>query len=407
MMRRSALLVGIVAVSACDLSVTNPGPVPDSFLDEQVAHAAVVGGMSRALSSAVSWVGFTGAAVAREVTPSGGIGAFAYTVLVAAGELVPEERNAEWAQAHRARWVAEDGVRRMRRVLGEETFSTYELGARALLYAGYANRLLGENMCDAVIDSGPAEPIGMHFERAEVAFTEALAIANRIGNATVATAARAGRASVRAYLQKWADAETDARSIPAGFSFRANYATTSQEEYNRFSEANQNSPWRSHSVWNTYYEKYYETTRDPRTPWGFDANFPQGDGRPVPWYFELKYGRNRTAPINLSTQSEMKLILAEAALRSNDWRGALAIINELRVGSGVAPRTATTAEGAWTALKLERAIVLWLEARLLGDFRRWATERVPGQLPVEFDMSGRSLCFPISEAERATNPNLN
>jgi hypothetical protein len=103
----------------------------------------------------------------------------------------------------------------------------------------------------------------------------------------------------------------------------------------------------------------------------------------------------------------MKLIIAEAALRSNDWRGALAIINELRVGNGVAPRTATTAEGAWTALKLERAIVLWLEARLLGDFRRWTTERVPGPLPIEFDMARRSLCFPISEAERATNPNLN
>jgi len=59
---------------------------------------------------------------------------------------------------------------------------------------------------------------------------------------------------------------------------------------------------------------------------------------------------------------------------------------------------------AWTALKRERGIDLWLEARRLGDERRWVDAGTPGDME---DMSDRvRLCFPIGLGERRANPNV-
>src|SRR5690606_31134240 len=68
------------------------------------------------------------------------------------------------------------------------------------------------------------------------------------------------------------------------------------------------------------------------------------------------------------------------------------------------PWPATTDEAeVWRYLQVERGVELWLEARRLGDLRRWAAEGVP----LVVDVSDRiRLCFPIAESELETNPNL-
>ena len=73
------------------------------------------------------------------------------------------------------------------------------------------------------------------------------------------------------------------------------------------------------------------------------------------------------------------------------------------VALGLTPWTATNATEAWTALKRERGIELWLESRRLGDFRRWATLSRPGAAE---DMTGRDLCFATPLSEKQTNPNF-
>ena len=65
-------------------------------------------------------------------------------------------------------------------------------------------------------------------------------------------------------------------------------------------------------------------------------------------------------------------------LVGGDWQGAMGKINALRMAAGVEPAMATNTAEAWTALKFERGVVLWLEGRRLGDFFRWNRDNTPG-----------------------------
>lgn len=390
----------LLAVVSCQQGMTDLGVVEDSSLNQEESLGPLVNGMARALSDALDTIALTGAAVSREVVASGSQFLFGVTPRQSRGILDPFESDEHWNLAHRARWVAEEGVRRMRKVLGGR-FPTSRLAARGLLFAGFANRLLGENMCHAVVDGGPAEPRTVHFERSKEAFEEAHEIAVRIGDADLANAALAGRASVRASLGEWAGARADAERIPPGFVHHARYHRNEIDQYNSLYWATAGTPYRSISVWSTFYEGYYLETGDPRTPWSRD---PAADEGPlgVPFLRQEKY-TSRDAPIPLVDHAEMRLIVAEARLRAGEVPGALAEIEALRAKAGVAPWPAEDLEGTWTALKRERGIELWLEGRRLWDIHRWKEEQVPGEAE---DLAGRDTCFPIGATEASTNPNF-
>ena len=102
----------------------------------------------------------------------------------------------------------------------------------------------------------------------------------------------------------------------------------------------------------------------------------------------------------------MRLIEAEAKLiAGTDIPGAMALINKHRLALSLAPWTATTLPDAWTALKRERGIELWLEGRRLGDLLRWETLNRPGTLDPLEELPGRDLCFATPLSEKQTNPN--
>lgn len=394
----------IASVVACDLGVTNPGPVNESALNDPAANSAIVNGMGRSLSLALGYIAYTGGIISREIVASGSnnVALFGVSQKQRAGSLDSGlgETNDHWRFAQQARWIAEDGVRRMRTTLGAD-FSKSPLAAQALVHEGFAERLLGENMCVGVIDGGPAEPRTVYFTRAEAEFTEAMAIASAAGNASLERAARAGRASVRVWLDDWTGAAADARQVPAGFSYQAIYSSLEQAQYNRIYWANANQPLRAHSVVGTFYESYYKSTADPRTPWSTNPALPRGTAN-VLWYFQTKYDRT-SSPMNLVTSREMRLIVAESLLRSGDWQGAMSEINFLRADVRVAPWPASSLADAWTALGRERGIEFWLEGRRLGDLFRWQAAKVPGTFD---DMTGRDTCFPVGISERDTNHNL-
>jgi hypothetical protein len=403
----AALTAATLFLAACDLDVTNPGPIQADALNDRSALTSLVNGAGRNLAEAMNWVSYTGAAVTIELHPAGSTGAFGITVRQQSGKLAEDETTTHWNFSQRARWTAEDAVKRAKSLLGADAARSAQL-AQALVWAGYANRLLGENFCDGVIDGSAIQPYTVYLDRAEANFTEAIAVATAANNPTLATAATAARASVRLSKNNLSGAVADAALVTSNtFAYRMPYYTTDLDQYNRIFWASANQPYRAHTVWNTYYETYRKATRDPRTPFDSSATVLLGDGAVgslgrVRWYFQTKHSA-QTAPINLSTGWEMRLIEAEAKLVSNDIPGAMAILNARRTGLSLPSLTATTTADAWTALKRERGIELWLEGRRLGDLRRWAALNRPGTVE---NMSGRDLCFATSLSEKETNPNI-
>jgi starch-binding outer membrane protein, SusD/RagB family len=417
--RRGSMAAVLMALAAggCDTKVTNPGPVQDSFLSEPTAQVAVLAGMGRALSEGMNWIVYTGAAVAREIHPAGSTGSFGITVPWQRGELDPldTDLNTHWEQAQQARWYAENGLARMKEVVPDSA----RLLAQANLWAGYSNRLLGDNMCQAVFDGGPAEDYTKYYERAEAFFTSA----STLGTGDVKTAALAGRASARVGLGKWAEAVADAGQVPTAFKYNMSYFNVGDNgQYNRIEFAVHNQPYRAYTIWGTWIDAYYAATSDPRVP--YDVTTLTGDAGinccgsssfRAPFYHETKY-TTQDAPVTLSKGAEMRLIEAENDLRAGSFQAALTKINALRAAAGVPDATGTTAAEVWTALKRERAIVLWMEGRRLGDLRRWKDGNTPGDLdPLEVPSGDvnvgshlvkQDLCFPISRSERDTNPNI-
>ncbi len=399
--RLAALALAAWLGAGCQKAITDVGATDDASLDDRGALPALVAGMDRELSRAVGLLALTGAVVTREVIGAGSqTTEYGATLSQRAGFLDPLENDDHWNLAQSARWTAEDGVRRMRDLLGED-FAGSELAARALLDAGFANRLLGENMCSTVVDGGPSQPSSAALQRADAEFDEALDVAQRAGRLELALAARAGRASARVDLGDWAGARADAEGVPEAFAWRARYSDRELAQYNRIQWATAGMPFRSLSVWSTAYEEYYRETGDPRTPWTTDPDHPEAEPG-VPFYIQEKYTA-RGDPIDLVDGREMRLIVAEARLRDGDVEGAMSIVDELRASAGVDPVVANDLEAAWTALERERGIELWLEGRRLGDLRRWLAEGTPG---TREDMTGRDTCFPIGATEIDTNPNV-
>lgn len=423
----------VLAVTAsCSTEVTNPGPVEDSQLSDRLAGAALVNGAGRALGDGINWIGYTGAAVAREIHPAGSTGSFGITPRWQSGELNADDGdlNDHWQRAQRARWMAEEAIRRLRGAGppapgGVQTPAQYyDILQRAYLYAGFANRVLGENMCAAVIDGG-GELAGVEFfNRADSNFTAAITMTG--GTAATRTlqadAARGGRAAVRAFVNDWTGAIADAGAVAPTFVYNMPYFSVGDDaQRNRIFWSSGNSresgsAYRAHTQWNTWHRDYQVATADPRVP--IATTTLLGDaaieccGR-VPFYPEAKYTAS-TSAIRLTSGREMLLIRAEERLVAGDMAGGMGFINQVRTAAGVAggPLVATDLADAWRLLKRERGIELWLEARRLGDLRRWAAASAPGALdPLEVPgavshLARQDLCFPISKGERETNPNF-
>ncbi len=410
--------LGGVAVAAllaggCDLTVSNPGPVTDEFLNDELAQPALVNTVGHAFLTAFNRVAYQQLVVTREVHWAGQTGAHGFSVDAHLGRLMSDNVNVQWNNSQQARWIAEDSVERMRAVLGEG-FSNNPNAAGALTWAAFTYRLMGENFCEAVFDGGPPEPGERFLDRAEELFTEAMQVAQQSGSAQVHMAARAGRAQVRVALGNWEAAVADAAQVPTDFLFTIQTSGLADEQHNRVYWGSSNNPWRAHSQWNTFYEDYYRDTGDPRVPWRTDPDVPYGNSivegiGNIPWMVQTKYTA-QDDPYPLAKGTEMRLIEAEHMLRGGDWQGAMEMINDLRSryvsdhdGEPIPLWEAASSEEAWTHLKRERGIVLWAEGRRLGDLRRWIQEGTPGETD---DMTGRSLCYPIAEGERRLNPNV-
>lgn len=396
-------LVASMTLTGCQgfFDVVNPGPLSDEELNVPAAVQGVVTGMSADFSVMFDYIVPVTGMASDEINHGG-----SYTAegLWVRGIFRPEDVNGQWANMQRARWVAEHGIDRMKGVTGY-SFDSNILSARAYLWAGLANRTLGEVACDGVIDGGPKEPSTVYFTRAEAHFTEAIRIANAVGGTagtTVANAAYGGRAAVKAAQGKWADAANDAQRVPTSFVFNATYSTNSSRENNEFVS----ETWvrREFSVWGTRWASVF---KDPRVPWDTiktsSGAIQKGQDGKTNYFRQRKYA-DLGAEIPLVKGTEGLMIRAEERLRAGDIAGAYGHLNTARAFYALAALTpAATLADAWKDLKAERGATLWLEGRRWFDLRRWGAESGPMN---DTFLADRAKCMPISQNELDSNPNL-
>jgi starch-binding outer membrane protein, SusD/RagB family len=371
-------------VASCDLGIENPGLIDDDALNDMRAIEPLVNGMGGDLQVVLDDISYFMGIASRDVRHTG---AFEAEEFMERGEIIPRHVNDLWGGMHQARWTAEHGIPRMREVMGSE-FDTSPHAIRAYLWVGFANRVLGENVCEAIIDGGAPQPHTVHFERAEAAFTEAIRLAELQNNTALARVAYGGRAQARAALAKWADAAIDAVQVPTSMSHTMPYAASPARENN----------WVAYqSITRHYFSvhgSWAQSVNDPRVPWT-DLQRVAVDGR-TPMLQQRKY-TGTGAFIELVGGDEMRLIEAEALLRlGNNVAGTLSKIDEVRAAANVPPSSASTIAEAFAVLRTERDIVLWLEGRRLWDLRRFEDPF----------LADRDECIPASENERNTNPNL-
>ncbi|MEO7522379.1 MAG: RagB/SusD family nutrient uptake outer membrane protein [Gemmatimonas sp.] len=390
----AALTLGGV-LAGCSLDVSNPGPIRDEDLNTPGAMPALVNGMGGDLSVALgTWVERMPLA-ADELKHSGN---FAVERFYNIGQLRPDDANGDWARMQRARYVAENGLERMKTVLGT-AFETSTLTPRAYLYAGFANRLLGENVCQAVFDGGSAQSDTAHFVRAESLFTRALTLARAANNTALTNAALGGRATVLAWQGKWADAILDAALVPVAFRHNAIFSTGTTRE--NLEVAVQTISRRELTVFNTQ----WVANRDPRVPYDTvkltGGAIQTGQDGATPFFRQRKY-TTLGDPVALVKGTEMLLLRAEERLRAGDVVAAMTFINQERASftPALPALSATTVTDGYTILMRERGAVLWLEGRRLWDLRRWLVE---GRNTF---LQNRDKCLPISTEERGSNPNL-
>jgi hypothetical protein len=423
-----ALVAGTATtVSACgdifSFDTEAPGRIADGDLNTPDAIPGIVAGMSYDLTQAID-------GALQEVMLGGGeiwhggsydFGTYPRGIL----KQTPEDWDGEYGTISQARWVAEDGLRRMAAILeGTDQFERSPFVARAYLLGGFANRMMGELQCTGTVDSGPEVPNTEFFTRADSMFSRAIQVGGAAGFDEVVEAAYGGRASVRAYLDQWALAVQDADEVAIDFQYDAIFAnvpgavsndfvfeTTSRKEFTVFTSFLDGGRAASEPIEvlvNGVPETRFHAPTDPRTPWQIivdgTGEIEKGQDGETDFYQQLKY-LTQDDNIPLTKGVEMLMLKAEERIRAGDIPGMVGFLNDARAFYGL-PDVDTPANDAeaWALMRIERYETLWLEGHKLWDMRRW--EVLGGNAPDPF-LDGRDECFPISDEEQRTNPNLN
>ena len=171
----------VTLLSACDLfDVVNPGPIVDDALNEEAAGKTVLVGVVADVEVAVDNLAWLGGPASTDLDADA-----TQPWLQDAGEGRLTVVNAEtsWNPLQLARWGAAAGIARLSETQSDAATNQYLTAA--YMWAGWANRVSGDNLCIAVFggedrdgdgtpDPGEVMDIGAYHTRAIERFETAI-----------------------------------------------------------------------------------------------------------------------------------------------------------------------------------------------------------------------------------------
>lgn len=422
-------LIGVFALTACELEVLNPGRILDEDLTTRDLMPILVSGASAEFNHIGDLYAFD---IARLTDDLAGTGSYFSTGQYRRGVFDNENSEGHWEQTHEAAWAAGSAWERLQEVLEGEA-NSFDGSSRLFLLMGLAHRILGENFCDVVYDKGPLQPGTAAFDSAIVALNQAITIGNASGASAFVTAAQGGIAQANVGLGNWSAAVQAAAQVPTDFVHYAIYHQT----------ANSNGVWNESwgraevGLWATPAQTVFDG--DPRAPYticgawndpsgpswgevtptgdctGQGSGAHQGADGLTAHYRQNKYPE-QGSDVPIVSGTEMRLIEAEAALAGGDLATFTAKVNEVRAFYGADPIDQPASVGAMefpnaqddamSILDRERYLTLWIEGRRLFDLDRWQHPFLQGGTLIGPGAEPRVSCMPVPEIECTLNPEI-
>ena len=401
----AAAAVLLLALPACDMSVTNPSVLDaerfDPSGDATTLSLSAQSLFTRAYAQLIPQSGFFSqevwvGAVRQETNDIG------RRVMTAA---TSDVNSAMWVPLQRS--IATNEI--TLELLGTGPAATSVDLARVALSSGYSMLLLAEHFCQGTIRVGPPLTSDQMLDSAIVRLERAAAVAGALTGADavrIVNTANVGIARARLQQKQYAAAAAAAARVPAGFVANA---TMVDDASNR-------------ALGNLAYSydiggrllivpPAYRALNDPRVPWtdtGLNAQDTQFR------YFQQRKYTGYATPIRIASGLEARYIAAEAQLMGSPGSpgAALTLIAERRAAAGQPAFTGTTQAAILAELMDQRARDFWLEAKHTGDMRRnpAATPYV-GATGTPFYKTqqgafGSETCLPVPTAEVNANPNF-
>lgn len=398
-----------IATTGCDnlLDVDLPGVVEyDSFTNNPASAQTLVVSAVGEFECALPQYIISSGIIAHELQVSGIIGVWQNW-----GALRDVARNDEgnctttrtgtnvgiFNPLSRARVLAEEGYVRISGFPEAQVPNRSQLLGRLAAHAGYANTLLGEGMCEVTIDNGPALAPASVFSRAEEHFTSAIQHAQTAGDSDIRNLAQVGRARVRLNQGDLSGAIADAQAVPQGFAYYTDYSTVNPRRENNI----------HNSTWFQFHMSVHPDYRNPEIQGVADLRSQAQDmeslgvDNETPQWAPVKYS-DRDSPVRLASWEEAQLIIAEAS----GGQAAVDIINTLRDQYGLPPYEGGSEAEILAQILEERAREFFLEGHRLNDMLRHGLP-FPTGATHKGQTYGTLTCVPLSDQERASNPNLN
>ena len=274
---------------------------------------------------------------------------------------------------HVGRVQALQAEERLVKILGTAAAEMNPIMAQVRWARGLAELYFGMTFCGTALDGAHLTDT-QWLRMAESTLTTAIESARNAGQPVYLAAARAGRAQARMLLQDWAGAESDAMSVPAGFSYNSFFG---DEDPNFLvTIATSGEVGLLHKWWPLVEESDepgfmidpWSGERDLRIPVHF-AGERGADGE-TPLYRQRKYD-SVDDDIPIVHYDLAQLIIAEAKAVGGDYAGATEVLNRLRSAVGLPPHdTPTSAEEMEELILWERFAELHLEGQRLIDLHR-------------------------------------
>lgn len=317
----------------------------------------------------------------------------------------------------RARWFAGDAEERFNRVLGESEAASDPLMAQVHLASGLTDLYIGMAVCESpAVASGPAVSDVAILQQAEEKLTRAIQTAGAANRQDYARAATAGRAQARLLLGNTAGAASDAASIPANFSYEAQFNIQNTNSIVQLTTVTYNQAAGLREKWwglidpsesGNYMRDPHTNEPDPRIEVFHIAGDIATDNL-TPHYSQWKYDLE-TSNIPIMHSDLMRLIEAEVLGLGGNYAGAMGIINTLRANVGLSALPVPGDQATFMEYLLsERFAETFMEGMRMVDLYRFdLVDDIFGAMADnERPVAGRPIKFSMDDQEAQLNPEI-